>query len=331
MRKYLFTIMMVLTVATVMPGMWREIMASEETGVETGANAWQDEQPETDAQPESSAQPEPETGAGDELTQPETELDDSAQPEMQPETEPDDSAQPEIQPETKPDDSAQSETQPETEHDDSAQPEQPEQGPDNGADAEKTFTQVDTSYWADALFIGDSRTVGLSEYADLGGADVFANSGMSVYKVFTTEVKMKEGRKQTLDELLDSRQYGKIYITMGVNELGYDYHATVKKYQEMLDKIQEKQPDAVLFLGANMHVTQKKSSADKIYNNPAINKINQAIQELADNKTRFYVDVNELFDDAEGNLDVVYTADDAHILGKHYVEWADWLLTKGII
>lgn len=31
------------------------------------------------------------------------------------------------------------------------------------------------------LFIGDSRTVGLSEYGDLGQAEVFADSGMSVF------------------------------------------------------------------------------------------------------------------------------------------------------
>ena len=53
---------------------------------------------------------------------------------------------------------------------------------------EGTFTTEDVSYFSDALFIGDSRTVGLSEYADLGDADVFATIGLSSFKLFETQV-----------------------------------------------------------------------------------------------------------------------------------------------
>lgn len=200
----------------------------------------------------------------------------------------------------------------------------------DGSETEKTFEPVDITYWEDALFIGDSRTVGLSEYADLGGADVFASSGMSVYKVFSEKVVVPEGGKKTLEEMLTEKQYGKIYIMMGINELGYNHENTVKKFGEMYDKIQELQPDAVLFIGANLHVTGKKSASDKIFNNEAINRLNQAVQEMTDNKTRFYVDVNEVFDDENGNLDVTYTVDESHVLGKYYAQWAEWLLTKGI-
>ena len=40
------------------------------------------------------------------------------------------------------------------------------------------------SYFDDALFIGDSRTVGLYEYGDLSHALVIADSGMNIYKLF---------------------------------------------------------------------------------------------------------------------------------------------------
>jgi len=40
--------------------------------------------------------------------------------------------------------------------------------------------KADTTYFDDALFIGDSRTVGLAEYGNLGQAEVLADSGMSV-------------------------------------------------------------------------------------------------------------------------------------------------------
>ena len=41
-----------------------------------------------------------------------------------------------------------------------------------------SFPEIDNSF-DDVLFIGDSRTDGLSEYGHLGNADVFADSGLS--------------------------------------------------------------------------------------------------------------------------------------------------------
>ncbi len=38
------------------------------------------------------------------------------------------------------------------------------------------------------LFIGDSRTVGLHEYGQMGKADVFANSGMTVFNLWDSKI-----------------------------------------------------------------------------------------------------------------------------------------------
>lgn len=54
------------------------------------------------------------------------------------------------------------------------------------------------------LFIGDSRTVGLSEYGDLGQAEVFADSGMSVFTLFNKTVRLRSQEKSGLEELLCS-------------------------------------------------------------------------------------------------------------------------------
>ena len=44
-----------------------------------------------------------------------------------------------------------------------------------------------------------------------------------------------------------------------------------------------------------------------------------------------YIDVNEIFDDENGNLRAEYTSDNTHILGKYYVNWTEWILTKAIV
>lgn len=188
------------------------------------------------------------------------------------------------------------------------------------------FFTADRSYFDDALFIGDSRTVGLYEYGDLGNALVLADSGMNVYKVFQRSFELPSGESKMLEEILAERQFGKIYVMLGINELGYDFEQTVKVYKDMIGQIEAMQPDAIIYLQANLHITEKKSEKSEIYNNENINRFNLKVQQMTDSKTRFFLDANELFDDEKGNLSVEYTVDEAHILGKYYTDWVDWIL-----
>ncbi|MDY4095737.1 MAG: GDSL-type esterase/lipase family protein [Lachnospiraceae bacterium] len=198
----------------------------------------------------------------------------------------------------------------------------------NEAKGAKEPFQADTAYFDDALFIGDSRTVGLSEYGNLGQAEVLANSGMSVYKIKETSFPLKNGEKVKLEELLADRKFGKIYVMLGINELGYDFDQTVKKYQEVVKLLQDTQPEAIIFLQANLHISKEKSDTSPYYNNENINRFNQAVSEMADGESIFYLDVNPLFDDAQGCLASEYTTDHTHILGKYYSTWVEWLLTQ---
>ena len=194
-----------------------------------------------------------------------------------------------------------------------------------------TFTTVSPEYFNDALFIGDSRTIGLYEYGKLNNATYFALSGLNVYEVFTELVSVPNVGKVSLFSLLEEKQYGKIYIMLGINELGYNFDTTVNKYKSMVEAIQEKQPNAIIYLQANLHVTKSRSDSDSIYNNNNINNFNLTLADMVDNQTSFYLDVNEIFDDENGHLDSSYTSDDTHVLGKHYADWCDWLATKAIV
>lgn len=204
---------------------------------------------------------------------------------------------------------------------------------ENGVDAETApeFYHADVSYFDDALFIGDSRTVGLYEYGGLGNAEVFAHSGMSIYKVFNEEFELQSGEKVTLETALQTKQFGKIYIMLGINELGYDFDQTVERFNEAIALIRELQPDALIFIQANLHITNAKSEDSELFNNTNIDLFNQAVGELADGKNIFYLDVNPLYDDEEGGLSEEFTTDHAHILGKYYVDWVDFILQNAVM
>lgn len=195
-----------------------------------------------------------------------------------------------------------------------------------GEDPEPAMYEADVSYFDDALFIGDSRTVGLSEYGDLGNAEVLADSGMNVYKIFGKEFDTASGEKKRLETILSERQFGKIYVMLGINELGYDPDQTVARYEALVERLEESQPEAKIFLQANLHITAKKSESSPIYTNGNIDRFNAAVEQMADGRNRFYLDVNELFDDENGNLAETYTVDNAHVLGKYYADWSAWIL-----
>ncbi len=191
---------------------------------------------------------------------------------------------------------------------------------------EQTTTAAGVS--EESLLIGDSRMVGLAEYADLHGAHFFANIGMTVYNARDIRVSIPNVGKVTLEELLNGRKYDKIYLMLGINELGYEEQQTVEQYESLLSFIRKTQPEANIFLMANLHVTQNRSGTDEFINNPAIDRFNQAVFGLADGKTVFYLDVNSLFDDETGSLAEEESTDGVHLLAEGYEKWGRWLEEK---
>ena len=181
---------------------------------------------------------------------------------------------------------------------------------------------------ADALFIGDSRTVGLMEYAGIDGADYFCAVGMSVYNIHEKPVSVPNVGKVTLTELLNSKKYGKIYIMLGINEVGYKFSSTVEKYSELIEFVKGKQSDAIIFIQANLHVTKSRSDSDKVVNNTAINVLNAELAKLADGKSKFYLDANILFDDKTGGLSSDKSNDNTHLYAKYYSEWGKWIIRQ---
>lgn len=178
---------------------------------------------------------------------------------------------------------------------------------------------------SDTLFIGDSRTVGIMEYAGLNDANFFCSTGLSVFNVYQVCVSVPTVGKVTLAELLSLKKYDRIYVMLGINELGYSFQSIIDNYGKLIEFVKSNQPDADIIIQANLHVSKKRSESDKYYNNVSINRLNSEISKFKDNKKVFYLDANYLFDDENGNLSADKTADDAHLYGKYYVEWGEWI------
>ncbi len=193
------------------------------------------------------------------------------------------------------------------------------------------FAAVDDAYFADAVFIGDSRMQGVYEYAGLEEADFLAKVSMTIYNMMNTKVTTS-GHNETVREALTERQYGKIYIMVGINEIGTaDVEYFIRNYRAVLDEIRTLQPDALIVIQAIMHVAGDLDRKDPYFNNANINERNEALKELANGNDIFYIDVNEVYDDENGNLRQEVTADNVHLLGNCYEPWHTFFMEHGIV
>ncbi len=195
-------------------------------------------------------------------------------------------------------------------------------------ETEKPAVKPEDVSMDDALFIGDSRTVGIMEYAGISDADFFCDVGMSIYSIHKKSISVSDFGKVSVTELLERGKYGKIYVMLGVNEVGYNFDTTAEKYGELIDLITEKQPDAMVFIQANLHVSKKRSDKDKVVNNKAIDTLNAKFASFADGEKIFYMDVNTIFDDENGGLAADKSGDGTHPYAKYYKEWGNWIIEQ---
>lgn len=197
-----------------------------------------------------------------------------------------------------------------------------------------TYTQVGEEYFDDAVFIGDSRTVGLYEYSGMEQATFYASTGLTVYKVFDAKIVPVLGTKNkiTVEEALQHRQFGKIYFMIGINEMGRGtVDSFMEEYEAVVAHLQELQPDAVIYVQAIMRVSKERSDKGDYINNEGIDARNARIEKLADNEKIFYLDVNPYVCDETGGLNDSYTFDGVHLKAEYIPIWTDFLASHAVV
>lgn len=197
------------------------------------------------------------------------------------------------------------------------------------------YQTVEDDYFADAVFIGDSRTVGMFEYGGLENISTFyASTGLTVYKLFDSPIVTVPGEKEklTIEEALSQRQFAKIYLMIGINEMGTgNVSSFMQKYKEVLNHLQELQPDAIIYLQAIMKVTTERSEKGDYITNAGIEERNLEIEKLADNSSVFYLDVNPLICDETGGMETTYTFDGVHLKAQFIPIWKDFLKQHAVL
>lgn len=203
-----------------------------------------------------------------------------------------------------------------------------------GEQGAPVYMTVEDDYFSDALFIGDSRTVGMFEYGGLENITTFyASTGLTVYKVFDAEIVEVPGQRKkiSVEEALQQNQFKKIYLMMGINEMGTGTVETfTAKYQEVVEHLLELQPDAIVYIQGILKVTTERSNQGDYINNEGIVARNDALAQLADNERIFYLDANPLICDDTGGMEPSYTFDGVHLKAQYIDIWKNYLKEHAI-
>ena len=214
---------------------------------------------------------------------------------------------------------------------DSTEQEEPAAGPYDFSQSVPESAEVDDSYFDDAVFIGNSRTEGFKLYAGLSNAEYYTAIGLMVDTIFTKPYATVNGEKTTIMEALKTTDFSKVYIMLGMNELGWVYGSVYQEYYgRIIDGIREINPDAVIYIQSILPVSAEKSENDDIYNNERINEFNALLRELAEEKEVYYVDVAEAVADESGCLPEDATFDGVHLTPDYCGKWRDYLKTHTV-
>lgn len=193
------------------------------------------------------------------------------------------------------------------------------------------FVSVDNDYFANSCWIGDSRTIGIYDYSGWENVDFYCENGYCAY-YFTKEKELicqNTREKMTLQNALSLKSYGKVYIMLGINDCGYgNTEKFQERYRSLIAYIRETQPNAIIYLCANLRVSESKE--DEVINNIDINDKNVAIAQLADGVYTYYLDYNSLFVDENGYLRAEVSFDGAHLYAEYYKQLAQYFMEHAV-
>lgn len=191
--------------------------------------------------------------------------------------------------------------------------------------------EVSDDYFYDAAFLGDSRTDGFKLWSGIRGADIFSAKSISVYNIFTSkEVKLQDGAYGTLLQALDQKDYKKVYIMLGINEIGYTASSFYTSYCKLVDTVIESQPDAVIYVQAIIPVTKSLSDSSNIYNNERVKSFNEMLSQMCEEKEVHYIDTFSAFANEDFALPEEAAFDGVHLVKGYCEIWLSYLKTHTV-
>lgn len=205
--------------------------------------------------------------------------------------------------------------------------------------AVKASAKADSSFFSDAVFVGDSVSLKLTNYHmsnvcfDVNTAFLtsgslgVANAMWDLYREGAVHPSY-QGQTVTVVDGIAQTGKSKVYLMLGINDLGlYGVEDTVENFKTLTDLILEKSPNVTLYIQSVTPLLDDYYSLT----NQKILEYNALISEYCREKGWYYVDVASVLRDANGCLVSEYCSD-PDAMGIHFTDegcrvWSEYLYT----
>lgn len=204
---------------------------------------------------------------------------------------------------------------------------------------------ADLSYFSDACFIGHSLMVGMKTYSGITNADYYALNGASTSRILSYEDFPLSGTHTddagntvantgTLEQAMQEKSYGKVYIMLGVNEVGtaaYHQQTYYNNMSSLIDIIRKTQPNARIYLISSTPVSQSCSESREDVNRDNLIAFNTVLKQLCVDYRAYYLNAFDLLANSDGFLPESYgMSDGIHILAPQYALLTDYIRSHTI-
>lgn len=193
-------------------------------------------------------------------------------------------------------------------------------------------TKDSGSWFSDAVFIGDSRIAGFRLYSGITTEATFLDhTGLTIYDVKEGKKVIRRGdQKVSVLDALDGGTYGKVYLALGVNELGYfDPEGFAETCGEVVELIREKLPEARIYIQSLIPVNTAKCKANETpyyVTNEGVAGYNEALETYFADQDVYLLGIPDGLTDENGEMLPDYSADGVHMKRDGYVLWLNYLL-----
>lgn len=188
---------------------------------------------------------------------------------------------------------------------------------------------VEDDFFNDAVFVGDSRVSGLIDYGVLrdNTVEVYAAESLDLNKVFLKQViLMDNGQYGTVLEALSQHSFEKVYVSFGLNEMGWRVMSIFEeKYVELVEEIKKLQPNATIYLLSVYNYSEDHENEDEFKNLNQVKLINEQIVKVAQTCNVEWINSNDMLGGDDVYLSREWSEDGYHLNVLGYQHWLDML------
>ena len=192
--------------------------------------------------------------------------------------------------------------------------------------------QREDSWFDGSAVIGHSLMEGFEMFSKVD-ADIhyFTDTGLSAAGVPSrSQFSLPDGGTGTLADGLGQKEFSKVYIMLGVNEITISKDRLKENMANLIRIVRDNQPEGIPIYVLNITPTTRAKSDESDFNQANVKRLNEALAELCEEQKCYLVDLWSCFAGEDGFLPADKSTDGIHLKSTQYQLMADYILSHTV-